>query len=400
MEDSRVERWAASGAMALTGLPDLPLGPPEGLVDGALEMARPFPDLDPLALLGERAALMGLWRRGATSCGGSCHLLPTSSGWAAVSLPRAEDMELVPAWLEIDHVPPTSPATWETVRRVLARRDASELLARARLLGLPVTAVGEAAGTAGVVSIPFGDAPDRSISGLRVTDLSALWAGPLCGDFLARAGADVVKVESTARPDGARRGPAAFFDLLNGRKRSVALDLRIEEGRRRLHRLLQRSDVVIEASRPRALAQMGIDAAGLLKGGGPQVWISITGFGRGRGRESDGRVAFGDDAAAAGGLVVWHEGPTGDRSPLFCADAVADPLTGLAAAGACLETLARGGRWLLDVSMAGVCAALAGPTLPVSSVVGVADPRARQPANRAPTFGADTDAVLAELIRA
>jgi hypothetical protein len=52
---------------------------------------------------------------------------------------------------------------------------------------------------------------------------------------------------------------------------------------------------------------------------------------------------------------------------------------------------------LLDVSMAGVCASLAGPTLPAQPEVVVADPRARQPVGRAPALGADTDEVLAEL---
>ena len=75
------------------------------------------------------------------------------------------------------------------------------------------------AGHAGVVRSPLGEAAPRpDPAGLIVVDLSALWAGPLCGDLLARAGATVVKVESTQRPDGARRGPAEFFDLLNGRK--------------------------------------------------------------------------------------------------------------------------------------------------------------------------------------
>ena len=68
------------------------------------------------------------------------------------------------------------------------------------------------------------------MTGLVVIDLSALWAGPLCGDLLARSGATVVKVESTQRPDGARRGARAFFDLLNGRKRSVGLDLQSRQG--------------------------------------------------------------------------------------------------------------------------------------------------------------------------
>ena len=65
-----MERWANSGAMALTGLPDEPLGPPRALVEGVEELAQPFPGLDALALLGERAALDGtlatridkLWR--------------------------------------------------------------------------------------------------------------------------------------------------------------------------------------------------------------------------------------------------------------------------------------------------------------------------------------------------
>ena len=84
-----------------------------------------------------------------------------------------------------------------------------------------------------------------------------------------------------------------------------------------------RADVVLEASRPRALAQFGIDAEALTTGTpdgrGPQAWVSITGYGR-TGDEAN-RVAFGDDAAAAGGLVSWTDG-----EPLFCADAVADPL--------------------------------------------------------------------------
>ena len=109
--DHRVARWAASGAMALTGFADLPLGPPEGLVDGLTALAAPFPGLDPLALLGERAALMGLWRRGATSCGGSCRLFRTPEGFVAVSLPRAEDLEAVPAWLQLDVAPRSEPAT-------------------------------------------------------------------------------------------------------------------------------------------------------------------------------------------------------------------------------------------------------------------------------------------------
>ncbi len=380
--------------MALTGLPDEPLGPPAGLVDGIDRLALWHPGLDALALLGERAALMGLWRRGATSCGGSCRLLRAADGFMAVSLPRMDDMELVPAWLELDALPASTPAVWSVVAERVAGGDPRSLAARAQLMGLPVALVGESAGPAGrsgVLPLRLGDAPPRrGMAGLVVVDLSALWAGPLCGDLLSRAGASVVKVESTQRPDGARRGSRAFFDLLNGHKRSVALDLQSREGIRILHDLVRKADVVIEASRPRALAQLGVDGPDVVRAGGPRVWVSITGYGR-SGAEAN-RVAFGDDAAAAGGLLTWS-----GADPLFCSDAVADPLTGLAAADACLSAVRSGGRWLLDVSMAAVSAEFTGPTLPAPAGLTVAAPRARPVDSRASDLGSDTGSVLAEL---
>jgi hypothetical protein len=382
--------------MALTGWPDEPLGPPRGLVEGIERLARPFPGLDARALLGERAALMGLWRRGATSCGGSCRLLPSADEFVAVSLPRDEDMEMVPAWLELDTAPASTPAVWSTVASRLRDGDPHALTARAKLLGLPISRLGEAAGPEmrrGVVLTRLGEASPRpDMTGVVVVDLSALWAGPLCGDLLARAGATVVKVESTQRPDGARRGTREFFDLLNGRKRSVALNLQSSQGVRVLHALVRQADVVIEASRPRALAQFGLDGRQMVQADehGPQAWISITGYGRSG--DDANRVAFGDDAAAAGGLVTWT-----DDGPLFCADAIADPLTGLAAAGACVDALRSGGRFLLDVSMAAVSAELAGPTLPAPAERAVATPHARSDTPRAPDLGADTDQVLAAL---
>jgi hypothetical protein len=380
--------------MALTGLPDEPLGPPSRLVEGVDRLALPFPGLDALALLGERAALMGLWRRGATSCGGSCRMLRSTEGFMAVSLPRADDMELVAAWLELEVAPASAPAVWDVVAARVAGDDPRSLSARAQLLGLPVARVAESAGPGGraaVVAAHLGGAPPRhDLTGLVVTDLSALWAGPLCGDLLARAGASVVKVESTQRPDGARRGSRAFFDLLNGRKRSVAVDLQSREGVRVLRELVRRADVVIEASRPRALAQFGLEGPDVVQEGGPQVWVSITGYGR-SGEEAN-RAAFGDDAAAAGGLVTWS-----GADPLFCSDAVADPLTGLTAADACLSALRSGGRWFLDVSMAAVSAGLTGPTLPAPAGLMVATPHARPVDSRAPELGSDTVPVLAEL---
>ena len=194
----------------------------------------------------------------------------------------------------------------------------------AALLGLPVARVGEMSAP-GLMASRLGDAPPLpGPEDLLVVDLSSLWAGPLCGDLLAASRRRVVKVESISRPDGARRGPASFFDLLNGAKRSVALDFHDPSQRAHLGRLVHSADVVIEASRPRALEQLGIVAADLVASG-PRLWVSITAYGR-QGA-SGPRVGFGDDAAAAGGLVAWS-----DESPVFCGDAIADPLTGLTAA--------------------------------------------------------------------
>jgi crotonobetainyl-CoA:carnitine CoA-transferase CaiB-like acyl-CoA transferase len=187
-----------------------------------------------------------------------------------------------------------------------------------------------------------------------VVDLSSLWAGPLCGALLAEAGARVLKVESATRPDGARLGSPAFFERLNASKQSVVLDLPGPDGVADLRRLISTADVVIEASRPRALQQMGIDALELLAGDeGPRVWASITGHGRTGERGT--WVGFGDDAAVAGGLVVWD-----DEGPCFCADAVADPITGIVAAAAIAEALTADARVLLDLPLSTTAARFAG----------------------------------------
>jgi hypothetical protein len=390
--DALATRWAASGAMALTGAPQRPLGPPAGLVPALDAMHGRFPDIDLLGLLGERAALAGLHRQGSTSCGGSCRLLRAADGWIAVSLPRVDDIEAIPAWLELAAGPPAGDVemVWELVAREIAGRSRDTVLDRARLVQLPVAGLDETIQAPPVHEVPVGSGAPREATGLLVVDLTSLWAGPLCGHLLARAGARVVKVESTNRPDGARRGPRAFFDLLNGGKESVALDFRRSDDVRVLRWLLKQADVVLEASRPRALAQLGIDPAEMVGDEGPHTWVSITGYGR-AGPDAE-RVAFGDDAAAAGGLVAWD----GDQ-PVFCADAIADPLAGMVAADACLRALEQGQRGVLEVAMAAVAGLFTGPTLPAPLGVTVAPPRARPVTTVAADLGADTAAVLAEL---
>jgi crotonobetainyl-CoA:carnitine CoA-transferase CaiB-like acyl-CoA transferase len=388
---TELDAWAASGAMWLTGRADgPPLGPPERLVPGVRALGERLGLEDPLQLLGERAAEMGTTRDGARSCGGATSLLRAADGWLALTLARDDDADLLPAWLGLE-APPALEDRWTAVEQAVAAQPIEELVESGVELGLPLGAVPEPSADVGgpVLRAVVGSADPRPVAGALVIDLSSLWAGPLCGALLAAAGADVVKVESTRRPDGARQGPPGFFDLVNARKRSVALDLSSLDGQAALRELIARADVVIEASRPRALAQMGIDAEAMLAGeGGPTVWLSITGHGR----DQPLRVGFGDDAAAAGGLVVWD-----DQGPCFCADAVADPLTGMLAAVEVLESLSRGGAELLDVSLARVAASMAGPTLPVPERLIVARPRARSPQSKAPALGAHTAEVLASL---
>lgn len=392
-------RWAASGALALTGWPGgPPVGPPAGFVTRAYDLADSIAArsgrlgfavrLDPLGVLTERAALRGWTRCGRTSCGGSSHLLAAADGWIAVSLARPEDVELVPAWLGVD----PSDDVVAAVAAAVAERGAEEVVERAVMLGMPVgrvPALDEQRPATGIGIVRLGDGdPRTSLDGVVVADLSSLWAGPLCGAVLADAGATVIKVESTTRPDGTRRGPAAIFDLFNAGKRSVALDFTDGDDHKRLHRLLERVDVVIESSRPRALRQLGIHAEEMLGRARPSVWVSITGHGRGAGAED--RVAFGDDAAAAAGLVGWS-----NDEPCFCLDAVADPLTGLAAGDAVLDLLGRGGSWLVDASLAGVASSFAGPTLDAGAFESV-PPVVRRRRGTGPVLGADTAAVLAE----
>jgi hypothetical protein len=398
--------WIGSGSAALTGWPDGPgLVPPDLVLDRIARLGRAA-RTDPWAALTERAAVAGLRRLGQVSCGGGTRLLRAADGWLAASLVRPEDIDAVAAWLEIDRAP--GPDPWPTVVAEVARRPRGPLVAQAAVLGLPVAAVGErAAGDPGILSdadglpgrwVDLGPARRPPPSEPLVVDLSSLWAGPVCARLLAASGADVVKVESAARPDGARRGPALFYDRLHSGQRAVALDLSSAGGRDALRDLLGAADVVIEASRPRALAQLGL-AADDLGPDGPGLWLSITGHGRsGAGAE---RVAFGDDAAAAGGLVAWTA-----TGPVFAGDAVADPLTGLAAAAAARSPrVGDGRRWLVDLALAGVAAWVAGDDLRLGGPpwTAVPDPPAPPPVpsprSPAPALGADTEAVLSSLPR-
>jgi crotonobetainyl-CoA:carnitine CoA-transferase CaiB-like acyl-CoA transferase len=378
-----VADWARSGVVALTGWPDgPPLVPPGRAASVAAELADRFAavtgvHVDGPRLLSERAAFTGHRRRGAVSAGGACRLLPTADGWAAVSCARPDDPALLGALVGED----IGDDPWPTVMRWLAEHSGAELAERAALLGVAAAPVSRPATFSATVPAPFPAPPERPppalapaspalaqpvapqpltprpsasrpsasrpLAGLLIADFSALWAGPLCAHLLGLAGARVVKVETPWRPDGARRGDAAFYRLLHAGHRSVALDPRTSDGRAAMAALVNAADIVIESSRPRALARFGLDAGAAVAAG--TTWVSITAYGR-----AVDRVGFGDDVAAGSGLVATDA----DGHPLFCGDAIADPLTGLTAALLAADAArAPAGGALLDIAMSGVVAA-------------------------------------------
>ncbi|MFJ2887144.1 CoA transferase [Streptomyces sp. NPDC087305] len=290
-----------------------------------------------------RAQLAALERPSRTSANGSCHLLGTADGWAAVNLARPDDLAAVPALLAILGSPDEPKGLHAAVRR----NTATEVAAAARLLGIAAAVPGSAQGGRPAVHAErWGERRIRAMPGIQVVDFSALWAGPLCARLLGLAGARVMKVESATRPDGARYGTPAFYRWLHDGHDSAVLDF--VPGA--LDAIVAEADVVIEASRPRALRRLGLRAEEFLAARPGRVWVGITGYGR----END-RIAFGDDAAVAGGLT-GHD-PDGD--PVFLGDALADPVTGVFAGQAVARSLAEGGGELLCVSMAACAATLA-----------------------------------------
>lgn len=92
--------------------------------------------------------------------------------------------------------------------------------------------------------VPAAPAAPRPLDGVLVADFSSLWAGPLCAHLLGLAGAHVVKVETPARPDGARRGNADSYNLLHAGRRSVVLDPSASTGRGAMAALVHAADIV------------------------------------------------------------------------------------------------------------------------------------------------------------
>ena len=304
-------------------------------------------------VLGARAKELGIAPVGQQSANASCRLLRCVDGWLALNLARDSDWQLLCAWLQYD-----SPlGHWGALQAALKQQLGQLLQARGREMGLALAFVGGpepvAASTPKLDHLCTDDphaAAARSLAGARVVDLSALWAGPLCAHLLHACGAAVTTVSSTQRPDGARQGSPLLYDQLHTGHEHLVLDFEDAQQRQQLARLLANADVVIEASRPRALLGLGLNREALVVTR-PQIWLAITAYGR---IEPAGHwIGFGDDVAAAAKLLQWDE----LSQPSFVGDAVADPLTGTFAALAVANALAQGRSGRLDLSMHSVAAA-------------------------------------------
>ncbi len=177
----------------------------------------------------------------------------------------------------------------------------------------------------------------KPLAGLRVLELARILAGPWAGQMLADLGADVIKVERKGAGDDTRGwGPpfvegkdgkhigSAYFHGANRGKRSIEADFEDEEGQRIVHKLVKRSDVLIENFKVGGLAKFGLDYKSLAPENPRLIYCSVTGFGQ------DGPYAAraGYDLMAQGmggfmSLTGYADGP-----PTRVGVAISDVFTG------------------------------------------------------------------------
>ena len=127
------------------------------------------------------------------------------------------------------------------------------------------------------------------LEGVRVLDLSRLLPGPMCTHYLADLGADVVKVEDLREGDyaralptavGAARTPTTWYRAINRNKRSIAIDLKRDAGRRAFLALAQRADVVVEGFRPGVVQGLRIDYETVAARNPRIVYCALSGYGQ------------------------------------------------------------------------------------------------------------------------
>jgi formyl-CoA transferase len=188
-----------------------------------------------------------------------------------------------------------------------------------------------------------------ALDGIRVVDLTQVMGGPFCTMQLGDLGADVIKVEPPAGDLSRSMGGAALrmrgsdnapFFALNRNKRSIVLDLTIDDDRTVFMALVQTADVVVESFRPGVTRRLGVDYAAVSAINPRIVYASISGFGQ-TGPYAD-RPGF--DLIAQGMTGVMSVTGEPNASPVKCGVPIADLSVGLFAVNGILAALIARGR--------------------------------------------------------
>jgi crotonobetainyl-CoA:carnitine CoA-transferase CaiB-like acyl-CoA transferase len=165
------------------------------------------------------------------------------------------------------------------------------------------------------------------LTGIRILDLSRVWAGPYGTRYLADFGAEVIKVESSKFPDGRGTNDAAFAEI-NRNKRYITLNFQMPEGRELLKRLVALSDVVVENFSPRVMAHYELDYQHLRTVRPDLIMVSMPGFGQSGPHSAF--VSYGGPLMAYTGMaLLWGHAD----SPLDARSKIAYP--DYTAAGTC-----------------------------------------------------------------
>jgi len=126
----------------------------------------------------------------------------------------------------------------------------------------------------------------NALEGIKIVDLTRLLPGPYGSMLLADLGADVLKIEEPSQGDTMRlRAPflkkeSMQYLILNRNKRSLTLNLKIPKAREIFHKLIAKSDVILESFRPGVVQRLGIDYENMKKINPGIVYCSITGYGQ------------------------------------------------------------------------------------------------------------------------
>jgi len=204
-----------------------------------------------------------------------------------------------------------------------------------------------------------------ALSGVTVLDLTQMMSGPFCTMMLADQGADVIKIEpptgEVARgygpflPDDEARHYGGYFQSINRNKRSVAIDLKSEEGRTVFRRLVSDADVVVENFRAGVMERLGLSYESLAEINPRLVYATIRGFGDPRTGASPYQdwPAYDIVAQAMGGIMHMtgpHEGPPTKVGP-GVGDTVAAMLTAFGILAAVIRARESGEGQFVDVAM-------------------------------------------------